>query len=272
MKSNKKPVFVLGVGAQKSGTSWLHGYLVQNKFVNMGFQKEYHVWDVKFKPDLFGEFRPKLSNPDGPINAMRRMMCNSNGFYEKYFRGLISAGVYVTDDITPSYSTLSADNFSFIKNKLESVGFEVRVVFFMRDPVQRCWSAIRMALRNQRKSGRNVTDVQAFELFSNSFHKKFCESRTRYDLSIKELTSVFSKENLYVGIYEEMFNEDKMIALSDFLSIPVNLSFASVKKNESPELMLPLNLQKKCFDFYKITYEYCYKNYPQSKELWTNFS
>jgi hypothetical protein len=33
--------FILSVGAQKCGTTWLYGQFKANKMVNMGFRKEY---------------------------------------------------------------------------------------------------------------------------------------------------------------------------------------------------------------------------------------
>ena len=43
--SQARPLFVLNVGAQKSGTSWLRQTLLKLKFANLGFMKEYHIWD-----------------------------------------------------------------------------------------------------------------------------------------------------------------------------------------------------------------------------------
>jgi hypothetical protein len=37
--------FLLGVGAQKSGTAWMHRYLESSPQCDPGFRKEYHVWD-----------------------------------------------------------------------------------------------------------------------------------------------------------------------------------------------------------------------------------
>ena len=42
--------FVLGVGAQKAGTTWLHSYIASNATAHMGFTKEYHIWDAVHSP------------------------------------------------------------------------------------------------------------------------------------------------------------------------------------------------------------------------------
>jgi len=46
-KTNKKndKTFLLGLGHQKCGTTWLHEYLDGYPFFEKGFAKEYHVWD-----------------------------------------------------------------------------------------------------------------------------------------------------------------------------------------------------------------------------------
>ena len=40
-----KKIFILGVGAQKAGTTWLHRQLIKNSKFNFGHRKEYHVFD-----------------------------------------------------------------------------------------------------------------------------------------------------------------------------------------------------------------------------------
>ena len=40
-----RPVFLLGTGCQKGGTAWLHDYLGSSAETDLGFMKEYHVWD-----------------------------------------------------------------------------------------------------------------------------------------------------------------------------------------------------------------------------------
>ncbi len=46
MKDKPGPkTFLLGVGAQKAGTTWLHRYLADSQQVVRGYRKEYHVFD-----------------------------------------------------------------------------------------------------------------------------------------------------------------------------------------------------------------------------------
>ena len=45
--------FILGVGAQKCGTTWLHGYLSGHPQVQMPALKELHYFDLVLRPDIF---------------------------------------------------------------------------------------------------------------------------------------------------------------------------------------------------------------------------
>ena len=38
--------FILGIGAQRCGTTWFYEYLSQYENFNGGFAKEYHIWDA----------------------------------------------------------------------------------------------------------------------------------------------------------------------------------------------------------------------------------
>ena len=62
MSIRSQKTFVLGVGAQKAGTSWLHHQLASRADTDFGFLKEYHVFDVIFHSE-YEYFRPKRVAP-----------------------------------------------------------------------------------------------------------------------------------------------------------------------------------------------------------------
>ena len=51
--------FILGVGAQKCGTTWLYDQCKANKMVNTRFRKEYHILDSIENPKQHNRFREK---------------------------------------------------------------------------------------------------------------------------------------------------------------------------------------------------------------------
>ena len=67
MSIRSQNTFVLGVGAQKAGTSWLHHQLASRADTDFGFLKEYHVFDVIFHSEY--EYFTKASRPVEVENA-----------------------------------------------------------------------------------------------------------------------------------------------------------------------------------------------------------
>ena len=65
MTKHTPGVFLLGVGAQKAGTSWLHQQLHQRSDADFGFLKEYHIHDALTIPKLerFRHLNVQLTKP-----------------------------------------------------------------------------------------------------------------------------------------------------------------------------------------------------------------
>jgi len=167
---NGKGTFILGVGAQKAGTTWLYKYLEHYESANMGSYKEYHVWDAITLPEL-NNF--KLSNTilaqnflraasQGRLRRiplLRKKMQQNEDFYFGYFDSLLGRdGKTLTADITPTYSALPEAVLTKIYKKFSERDIDVKLVYLMRDPVQRCLSAAKMAVR-QGKTNKSEVDA-----------------------------------------------------------------------------------------------------------------
>jgi hypothetical protein len=264
--------FVLCVGAQKSGTTWLHSYLSRRPGFDMGLMKEYHVWDAL----SIGECRNFLLTSfldvfdrKGLIPRMSRKkylryrMQNEVGFYENYFSGLMNAHVSATGDITPSYSGLSSEVYRTIKERLESCGFELKIVFLMRDPLERCWSAVRM---ERRKLGLEETES---ELLKERYSTPDYVFRTDYRRTVEALESGFDGRQIYYGFYEDMFERERVIELSSFLGVEPDCAFSANKFNVSAKTSsIPDGLRAEVIDFYRDVYDYCHGRFPQTRSLW----
>lgn len=267
MSGSEKPIFILGVGAQKAGTSWLHRQLTKSPLVNMGFTKEYHVWDAVFC-ELAAEFRADRKIGEGAEHVLRRMMQSCEGLYEKYFSQLVERSTRWTGDITPSYSMLRTKDFREIRRRLEDAGFRVKVVFLMRDPVERNWSALRMHRRLQLEQGIQIGDRQLNEMFEDFFRSPGAVARTRYDATISALKEVFFLEDLYIGFYESLFSEASICDLSTFLNLDLSYADKEEKVNASKVVTLDEELYEACREFYADVYSFCAREYPESEKLW----
>lgn len=266
-KNDYKPIFVLGVGAQKAGTSWLYSQLQKKREVNLGFTKEYHVWDA-INVDHCRRFAAPVTKGESGSQALRRMMQNVDGVYEKYFEGVVGDGVFVTGDITPSYSTLTDKEFSEIRGRLKGIGFDVKVVFLMRDPVERNWSAARMMRDRFIKKGGEVSDSEFVEYFKELYKSNEMVHRTRYDLTVENLKRSFSSNEIFLGFYEKLFEQRTLQQLSEFLGFGLGEADVGTKVNSSSEAFLPAEEEQECKEFFQRVYEYCYRNFSITKDLW----
>jgi len=262
MKDGK--IFVLGVGAQKSGTTWLYSYIENAKNANMGFAKEYHIWDAvssplcsKFQVDMRSLLRLNWKN------HIRYGMQNVPFFYEAYFGSIYMRGASITGDITPTYAVLSVQDLNAFKRRIERTGANIRCVYLMRDPFERCWSAVRMQLRKSRSKVDD--DIFLREVYATEQY----QFRTRYENVCENLVSVFSESELYFGFYETMFSDDEIQRLSNFLGIPANYKHREKKVNTSPKSKdMPWQLRGEIIDFYSETYAYCFEKFPITRRVW----
>lgn len=256
--------FVLGVGAQKAGTTWLHSYVSASVNANMGILKEYHIWDAVYSKMCKGRRETALSLLRvNQKKYIRYRMQNAPGFYEDYFRSIYESGAQISGDITPSYSVLTEDDFHEVRGRIKLMGARVRCVFLMRDPVERCWSAVRMSLRKRNK--RHCEE----KLLEQSYSSEQFQFRTRYELICERLRHVFDEDELYFGFYETMFDENELERLSKFLNVPVNYEYRKMKVNESPKKSeISTDLREKIKCFYSETYDYCFEHFEQTKLIW----
>jgi hypothetical protein len=268
--------FILGCGAQKSGTTWLWEYLASKSNFNLGAMKEYHIWDALTLKDcerFLISSRKKTFTLYGLMHEfsekkkIRYKLQRHEGAYEAYFLNLMKAGVDSTGDITPAYSGLSSETFSLIKSKLERVGFKVKVVFLMRDPFERCCSAMRM---QKKKQGAHLSDS---ELLEKLYSSPGFVSRTSYHKTIKAIEKVFSSSAVYYGIYEEMFSEDKIKSLSDFVGVTSDPKFSLRQFNSSEKLeSIDASIRHRIVNYYGGVYEFCNRRFPQTRVLWSSES
>lgn len=251
--------FLLGVGSQRSGTTWLYNYLHSHYQANMGFLKEYHIFDAltlapcevfKYNKSIIPDF-DTLSND---LQLKHQSFIHDTENYFDYFDELYethaSNGNLLVGDITPSYSGLSLETFTHIKESLQQRGFCVKVIFIMRDPVDRIWSQTNM----RRRDTIRPYDTANEDLLRN-YQKGSVQLRTRYDLTIENLEKVFSSDNLHYAFYEELFCPESIRCISNFLGLKYIRAETDLKINQStPNEVISDQTIIDIVDFYKETY------------------
>lgn len=282
---SEKPVFVLGVGAQKAGTTWAHGYLDQFAFSDLGQLKEYHIWDALTVPHCSDfDFRKAPLTPREWLRlakrdllgraqqdpVLRRRIQRKPETYFSYFADRLAApGISLTADITPSYSALSVPVLERIRNGFEDRDIAVKVIFFMREPVERSLSAIRMYRRmNSSREGVdiNLTDEAALLAYIDTDQGRI---RMNYHETLSRLDAVFAPQDIYTGFYENMFSETELTRFCAFLDLPVIPEFLTRKFNTT-EGGSQISPQTRAEAEARLVgvYDACFARFPVSRTLW----
>ena len=183
-------VFLLGLGAQKAGTTWLYETLRTSSQIHFSRNKELHYFNViAGKSDQVFDLRmntvktlaKELVSERGPKNRrnlrvlseladLLSIYTDAPEHHEAYLsyltRGFRRQPVIC--DITPAYAILDAKDFS----EMGSLG-ESCFIFILRDPIDRMWSQIRMAVS---ADAAQVADFQTA-----------CEARAQHLIDSKRL-------------------------------------------------------------------------------------
>ncbi|MGO4917734.1 sulfotransferase [Pseudogemmobacter sp. W21_MBD1_M6] len=269
--------FVLGIGAPKAGTTWLHAYLTSMPGFARGFQKEFHIWDAVHVPEA-ARFRVRDGSPVLSVpQLLRREMQKYPSAYFDYFAALLGqVGATHAADITPSYCALSGEQISFIYRGLMSRGFNVRIVFLMRDPVERCWSMLRMfradaglqKVHSNLNYSKNDNDLLLDYALSDN-----ARVRTRYDRTLSSLEeSAVPAEHIHVGFYENMFSTSSLRALSDFLNVPFKPELSEKKVHVSPKTgEIEERVRAEVVRVFADVYRNVAKRMPEARTLWSGY-
>ena len=245
--SEMQKTFLLGVGAQKAGTSWLHDQLHRRRDADFGFLKEYHVFDA-LELEHFSSFRPQNPSPLQWRTWRRARMIRRPERYFSYFASRLKPShIRLTGDITPSYAGLSAKSFQQIRSAFTQRGVTTRAVFIMRDPVERFLSQQRMQLR-KRGSLTPEQEIEHLDKASIKLHKRV-SPRSDYAATLDALRAGLAQSEVFIGLYETLFTPAAHRDLCRYLGIPEQIPDLNHRINASqattsvePEVLQRLGL------------------------------
>jgi hypothetical protein len=210
-------VFLLGLGAQKAGTSWLHAQLNRRRDADFGFLKEYHIHDALTLPTAGFSGRRGRSLLK-PRTWRRQRFLERPERYYAYFTSLLKhPGIRLTGDITPSYSGLSSKTLQAIQRGFAAQDIPVRPVFLMRDPIERIISSLRM---HRRKQGLrdSAGEIQALHQLCHERPERI-NLRSDYGHTLTALQNSFGLKHCFIGTYEQLFHQDCWAELCRFLGV-----------------------------------------------------
>ena len=173
---------ILGIGAQKAGTSWLAQMLGQHPQIWVPPFKEVQYFNQKFIPEhgrwiawhyrnkpLEIRQRHKLRDVPMPpeLDAYLDAITTGRMFHNQWYKRIFApapAGAKPMD-FTPEYSTLPEEGVAYVADFLP----RARILYLIRHPVDRAVSQLRMNLRRAKRDPQTVadwlTEIEAPELY-----------------------------------------------------------------------------------------------------------
>lgn len=159
---------LIGIGAQKAGTTWLYRQLSLNPAVEFPAGKEVHFWDRHY--------------PEQGATAYRALFSEDPNRFEC--------------DITPAYSTLQADAVAECRRAAP----EARILFVLRNPVERAWSSALMALGRAEMTIEEASD----QWFIDHFRSRGSRLRGDYVRSLRLWRDAFGGDRVCVLHFDQI--------------------------------------------------------------------
>ena len=199
---------------------------------------------------------------------MLDFLIDYNNYFD-YFSSILymNPDIFLTGDITPAYSSLQPEVFEIIKKGFEERGVTVKVVFLMREPVERCISAAQFNL-GRRKPDKEAADftVNKFERYvKKNYSSESFQARGRYDLTMENLEKVFDRDNIHYQFFENLFEAGNIEKICQFLGLEFTPARAEEKVNESRlKLEISDKLRGEIRAFYAPVYDLMYERYSKA--------
>jgi hypothetical protein len=211
----------LGIGAQKAGTTGLHQNLSHHPLVWMPPEKELHYfdekldrprdieeavrsdegWAVRWRRQVQRQLRNHTRDPASTDLAWCARFFVSqpdDGWYRSLFapaRGRVSG------EFTPDYALLGRRRIV----RIRELNPEMRIIYMLRNPIERAWSAVHMTGRVEDAEVSNEWYLQAVG------HSRVA-AHTAYASNLDRWLSVFPAGHLFVGYLEDLsFHPRKLL-------------------------------------------------------------
>lgn len=186
----------LGIGAQKSGTTWIYSHLSRHPQVCFPGGKEVHFWDL-IDSDLADQWLKLLANSPA-VN--------------KYGYPIISG------EITPSYSLLDSLTIS----KIASVAPDIKLFICLRNPIERAWSDACMGLSRCKMTLSEASD----QWFIDHAHSLQSRRRGDYPSILSNWIQIFPKQQFLVLFFDDIVSRPLWFLqrLASHLDIDKNFS------------------------------------------------
>ena len=255
----------IGIGAHKSGTSWIFERLREIDHFELPPVKEIHYFDRKYKQNKL-HFTKRFPSLKSYVDSIKICVLNFNRinwFYSWYFKSY-SDNWYVSlfkskkiqGEITPAYSILSIEEI----RRLKKVANPEKILFIIRNPIERAWSHYQYLVQRGKKFDKKnlLKEIKSFMLSDEQ------RKRSNYIEIINKYRNFLNDEDIYVLFYDSILNDPEAL-IKNMMSVfgikkinLMNCNFRDIN-NSSKKLKIAEEILKLVNELYKKIYPFFLK-------------
>lgn len=157
----------IGIGAQKSGTTWIARMLSKHPNIQFPAGKEVHFWDMYYH--------------------------GGYAWYDKFFTPQVGIK---KGDITPAYAILPLEKIAEVYHHYPNVP----LLYSVRNPIDRAWSSALMALKRAEMKADEASD----QWFIDHFHSEGSMKRGDYEQCLRNWLQVYPQRQLLLTRYDDI--------------------------------------------------------------------
>ncbi len=237
--------FLVCVGAMRCATSWLYHYLGSLPEVTVSPLKELHFFSAKFPEKALNDmdaFAVKrlgfhLGQAGGAVDDLARQptfrasvdrvqMIYDDDAYFGHFARICEPGTRTLCDITPAYAVIGEGGFAYLKDFCASQAVALKILFVMRDPIDRLWSQLRYLQQINPHSDILVK-------WREAIRSPRVVGRADYRGTVGDLDGVFSSEDILYLFYEDLFSDEALRRLCRFADVGFRPGDTGEVKNQA---------------------------------------
>ncbi|MDO5657824.1 MAG: sulfotransferase [Paracoccus sp. (in: a-proteobacteria)] len=222
---------VIGIGAQKGGTTWLNAMLSQHPRLWTTPFKEVHFFDHRFTLEnrnwtpwhinrsakmLLVQYEKKGIEPPQQVLDYLSMMTGGKMFSNGWYKDLFAPAPQGTRpiDITPEYSGLADEGVDFVSKFLPNAQF----IYILRHPVDRLISQLKMNMMRKRRKPVGV------EAWMAEIEDPVLYARGRYSDYVPRWRARFGPDRLLILPFGDIARQprDFLRRIEEFLDIPAH--------------------------------------------------
>ena len=208
----------IGIGAMKSGTTWLIKVLRNQGEFDLPRRKEFHYWVShpkyhSWSPLKYGsiprrfiyriwirEFTRQLFSAIKKGN-FKKFNDTFHYFFAKandsWYSAFFTDRQGFTGEYSPSYSALDQPDI----RRMHSLFPDVKLIFIIRNPVERGWSHYNFNQRNKKRF------KPAFKSLVRFSERNNVELLSNYTRTLYNFTSVYKPDSILVGFYDAIIQK-----------------------------------------------------------------